>query len=233
MTKAILFDIGGVILEEDELDKEFLNATENILKQSGITFTKEEFDKTINQWVLSFKASSFFMSFIQHFIKDDMKKCNEVVDAIRKHLSNWSKVHPQKLNPGIRKLIQSLAVKYKLGLAGNQPSAVKNLLEKYDILRFFTTTEVSEDLGISKPDLKFFKNILNRLDVRAEEAVMIGDRLDNDIIPAKKLGMKAILVKVGLFAVLEPREPSENPDATISSTTELPMAIENVIAQNR
>ena len=128
-------------------------------------------------------------------------------------------MHPQKLNPGIRKLIQSLAVKYKLGLAGNQPSAVKNLLEKYDILRFFTTTEVSEDLGISKPDLKFFKNILNRLDVRAEEAVMIGDRLDNDIIPAKKLGMKAILVKVGLFAVLEPREPSENPDATISSTT--------------
>ena len=74
MTKAILFDIGGVILEEDELDKEFLNATENILKQSGITFTKEEFDKTINQWVLSFKASSFFMSFIQHLIKDDMKK---------------------------------------------------------------------------------------------------------------------------------------------------------------
>jgi len=232
MIKAILVDIGGVILEEDELDREFLRSAKEILKQSGIILTDEEFDKAIKQWVLSF-TPSFFKSFVQHFIKHDMKKCNEVVDVIRKHLRNWSKDHPQKLNPGIKRLIQSLSNTYKLGLAGNQPSAVKNLLEEYGILRFFTTTEVSEDIGVSKPDPRFFENILKKLNVHAREAIMIGDRLDNDIIPAKKLGMKAILVKVGLFAILEPRTPGEIPDATVSSVGEIPAEIDNIAKQSK
>lgn len=215
-------------MEEDELEKEFFRSTMDILKQSGVTLTKQEYNRAIKKFVLSF-APFFTESFVQYFIKHDSKKCKEVVDAIRKHLRSWSKVHSQKLNPGIKELIQSLSIKYKLGLAGNQPSAVKNLLEEYGILQFFTTTEVSEDIGISKPDLRFFKNILNKLNVNAREAIMIGDRLDNDIIPAKKLGMKAVLVKVGIFAILEPRTPDEIPDATVSSTTELPTAIENVM----
>lgn len=33
---------------------------------------------------------------------------------------------------------------------------------------------------------------------RAEESVMVGDRLDNDIVPAKALGMKTVWVKNGL-----------------------------------
>lgn len=232
ITKAILFDIGGVILEEDELEREFFRCVRDILKCSGVTLTDEEFNKAIKKFVLSF-APSFTEAFIQHFTGNDFKKRNEVVDAIRKHLRSWSKDHPQKLNLGIKRLIQSLSNTYKLGLAGNQPSAVKNLLDEYDILRFFTTTEVSEDIGISKPDPRFFENILKKLGVHAREAIMIGDRLDNDIIPAKKLGMKAILVKVGLFAILEPRTPGEIPDATVSSTTELNTAIENVAKQSK
>lgn len=219
-------------MEEDELEKEFLRAAKDILKQAGITLADEEFDKAIKKFVLSF-APSFTESFVQHFTGNDIKKCSEVVDAIRKHLRNWSKDHPQKLNPGMKILIQSFSNTYKLGLAGNQPSAVKNLLEEYGILRFFTTTEVSEDIGVSKPDPKFFENILKKLGVHARETIMIGDRLDNDIIPAKKLGMRAILVKVGLFTILEPRTPGEIPDATVFSTTELSAAIENVIAQDK
>ena len=32
---------------------------------------------------------------------------------------------------------------------------------------------------------------------QAENAVMIGDRLDNDIAPAKKLGMKTVWIRQG------------------------------------
>lgn len=228
MIKAILFDIGGVILEEDELGKEFFRFTLNMLRQSGVIVTVKGYNKIIKKCVLGF-SPSFTESVVQHFIRNDAKKCIEVVDAIRRHVRSWSKVHPQKLNPGIKRLIQSLFNTHKLGLAGNQPSAVKDLLYECGILQFFTTTEVSEDIGVSKPDPRFFGNILEKLGVHARETIMIGDRLDNDIIPAKKLGMKAILVKVGLFSILEPRSSNEIPDATVSSTTGLNTAIEDVI----
>ncbi len=51
---------------------------------------------------------------------------------------------------------------------------------------------------------------------------MIGDRLDNDIIPAKKLGMHTIWIRTGL-AVCQPRELGNGyADITIQSLAELP-----------
>jgi len=230
MIKAILFDIGGVILNESELEKEYFKFAKDMLRQSDIKLKDEKFDKAVKQCILSFEPS-FTRSLVQHFVKHDKKKCNKIVNAIRENVKNWSKNHPQKLNPGIKKILQLLSETYKLTLAGNQPSAVKNLLEQYGILKSFTTTDVSEDIGISKPDPRFFTDILKKLNVKGHEAIMIGDRLDNDIIPAKSLGMKTILVKVGIFAILEPRAPEEIPDATVSSVSELPPAIKSIVEQ--
>ena len=50
---------------------------------------------------------------------------------------------------------------------------------------------------MAKPDKKIFEMALNRAGCRPEQAMMIGDRIDNDIIPAKKLGMKTIWIKQG------------------------------------
>ncbi len=54
---------------------------------------------------------------------------------------------------------------------------------------------------------------------------MIGDRLDNDIIPAKKLGMRTIWFRQGRYAALEPRVPDEIPDVTIYDLEDLPSAV--------
>ena len=50
-------------------------------------------------------------------------------------------------------------------------------------------------------------------------------RLDNDIIPAKRLGLKTIWVRRGRYRVLEPRTPDELPDATVFDTREIYAAI--------
>lgn len=232
MIKAILFDIGGVILDEEELEIEYLKCAKDILKQLGIEVTDKQFNEAVEQCILNFEQH-FTESLMECFVKHDKKKCSDLANAVRKKLKNWSKKHPQKLNPGIKETVKSLAQTYKLALAGNQPSAVKDLLEHYGILEFFTTTEVSEDIGIRKPDPRFFTYILKNLDVDGNETIMIGDRLDNDVIPAKKLGLRTILIKVGIFAVLEPQTPEEIPDVTVNAATELRTAIENVIIHNK
>ena len=50
---------------------------------------------------------------------------------------------------------------------------------------------------------------------------MVGDRLDNDIVPANELGMYTIWIKQGNWIYAEPKEPLEYPDWTIENLSEL------------
>ena len=67
-------------------------------------------------------------------------------------------------------------------------------------------------------DLKIFQIALGRANCPPENAVMVGDRLDNDIIPAKKSRMKTVWVKQG-FAKYQPN--SDTPDYIINSLEEI------------
>ncbi|HEL1064598.1 TPA: HAD-IA family hydrolase, partial [Streptococcus equi subsp. zooepidemicus] len=58
----------------------------------------------------------------------------------------------------------------------------------------------SSDVGLQKPDLALFRYALDQAGVLARDAVYIGDRVDNDIIPAKALGMTAVRIHQGLAA---------------------------------
>lgn len=57
-----------------------------------------------------------------------------------------------------------------------------------------------EVTGLKKPDAKAFRAVLERTGVFPEETVMVGDSLENDILPAKALGMKTVLIdRAGKF----------------------------------
>lgn len=51
-----------------------------------------------------------------------------------------------------------------------------------------------DDTGVSKPDLSFFRTVLNQTDLKPDKHLMIGDRVEIDLAPAKQLGMKTCLV---------------------------------------
>lgn len=66
------------------------------------------------------------------------------------------------------------------------------------------------------------------MDASASDSVMIGDRLDNDIIPAKRIGMKTIWIRWGRYSVMEPRTPDEVPDATLGDVREVLDAVDTL-----
>lgn len=84
---------------------------------------------------------------------------------------------------------------YLLGIAANQPDGVVERLAELDLPLDLNATSTS--LGVAKPDPRFFEQIVARLDVRPDEIVYIGDRLDNDILPAHAYGMHAVFIKRG------------------------------------
>ena len=74
---------------------------------------------------------------------------------------------------------------------------------------------------MAKPDLRIFRIALERADCKPEEAVMVGDRIDNDIIPAKKIGMKTVWIKQGFGKYYKPNSAEDKPDQTINTLNEV------------
>lgn len=57
---------------------------------------------------------------------------------------------------------------------------------------------------------------------------MVGDRLDNDMLPARSLGMATIWVRQGHYSMLEPRTPSEIPAATVEAVADVGRALATI-----
>jgi HAD superfamily hydrolase (TIGR01509 family) len=100
------------------------------------------------------------------------------------------------LTNGAEGLLSELSKKYTLGICANQPSSAREHLKQLGLEDFFQVIGISKDRNLKKPDLEFFKTLLNEARYTSENALMIGDRIDNDIAPAQKLGMKTILVEL-------------------------------------
>lgn len=85
--------------------------------------------------------------------------------------------------------------------ASDQKLYLSPVLDGYnsDIIAYNLSVS-SSDVGLQKPDLALFRYALDQAGVLARDAVYIGDRVDNYIIPAKTLGMTAIRIHQGLAA---------------------------------
>lgn len=108
---------------------------------------------------------------------------------------------------------------YRLGVIANQIPGTKDRLAHWDLLRYFDVLAPSAELGVSKPDRAIFLWALRQACCEPENAVMIGDRIDNDILPAKTLGMRTVHILTGPAAVYAPED--DPADLTIRSLAEL------------
>ncbi len=86
----------------------------------------------------------------------------------------------------------------------------------------------SAEAGCAKPDQKIFTMALDKAGCDRAQAFMIGDRLDNDIIPAKKLGMKTVWVRQGYAIYQSINDESERPDYIVDGMNELTDLFENI-----
>ncbi len=121
----------------------------------------------------------------------------------------------------IKDTLESLEKKYRLGIIANQKPGLDGRLKKYGIRRYFDIIISSAEVGCEKPDERIFTLALEKAGCRSDEAMMIGDRLDNDIEPAKRLGMHTARVLTGTAIGQKPHCPAEEPDITVKNLTEL------------
>jgi HAD superfamily hydrolase (TIGR01662 family) len=224
--RGILFDVGGPIdtevISERLVDRDIRAA----LEAEGVRVTGAAYAGAAAGAVQSF-APNAYTAIIWSLAKDRET-------AIRAH-DRFQRGSEQRLaerggielRPGIDALLRELHGRgIVLGLAANQPRAMLGELDRLGLGQFFGHREMTGHHGLRKPDPRLFLRACDALGLEPHECVMIGDRVDNDIAPAKRLGMAAVLLRSGRHAAQRPRWWGETPDAEVKDVAGLRVALE-------
>ncbi len=123
--------------------------------------------------------------------------------------------------PQAAECLTQLHRKYKLGIIANQIPGTASRMEQYGLSQHLDLIVASAEEGIEKPDPRIFELALKWANCLPENAAMIGDRLDNDIMPAKQLGLKTIWIRQGFGGMGTPLTEKDAPDYCVNNLEEL------------
>lgn len=127
----------------------------------------------------------------------------------------------ERVYPQAGECLAGLHRKYKIGIIANQAPGTAARMEQYGLSQYLDLIIASAEEGLEKPNLAIFELALKRTGCLPEHAAMIGDRLDNDIIPAKRSGMKTIWMRQGFGGMGHPPTEKDAPDCSVNSLDEL------------
>ncbi|WP_435693401.1 HAD family hydrolase [Rubritalea sp.] len=95
----------------------------------------------------------------------------------------------------VKEALESLSKVFTLGLVTNGRARCQNAKIDYvGIRHLFKSIKISEEFGSKKPDENIFKSCLHELASIPNDCICIGDNPNNDLLPAKELGMKTIWI---------------------------------------
>lgn len=199
MIKWIFFDVGSTLVDETDA---YDHRVRDMVAGTGITF--EEFDNM--RIVLACQGFDGNSAAIEYF-------------GLEK--TPW---HSEDEIPfsDAQSTLETLCRKdYNIGIIANQNPGLEKRLENWGLRQYFEVIASSAEIGYSKPDKEIFESAFKLAGCTAQESVMVGDRLDNDIIPAKSVGMKTVWVKNGLAKYQNADLGKGVADHQISSLSEL------------
>ena len=118
---------------------------------------------------------------------------------------------------------------YRTAMIANANSAdARNIIATCGLENYFDVIVISEEVGIEKPDKQVFQVALDKLGVEAENAVMVGNRIDADIVGANRIGMKSVWFRWNDRYEETIGSEDEKPSFIIKSLSELPGILSSI-----
>lgn len=239
--KVIFFDLGSTLIySKDPWPPIYTHADlalEQALEQAGIrieiTTAFNEYatflDSYYSQQGLSLVEKTTF-SLLNDLLEQNGFKCVHPA-VVRKALDAMYSITQQNWYleadaiPTLNILRES---GYRLGLISNtsDDNNVQQLVDRYDLRPYFETILTSAGCGIRKPDEGIFRLALASLGIPPEQAVMVGDTLEADILGANNVGIYSIWIT--RRAGMPPDgELAIQPQAVISALDQIPALLAN------
>lgn len=236
MIRWIFFDIGNVVMNDDPVMAFIYEELHQAILDTGLEIP---FEKLIEEREASIAEAGpgHWYRLGERYLGYDgihslMHRC---AGSIRQDYMGYHNVIP-----GMKGALETLAGRFSLGIIANQLRESVIGLEASGLRRFFRVLALSEVTGLKKPDPEIFEWALREAGCLPEEAVMVGDRVDNDIAPAARAGFWTIWFHVPVvekgysppdgrrklyfesqkrvsIAGLGPSRPGETPDGEATS----------------
>lgn len=137
-------------------------------------------------------------------------------------------LHPTDFYPDALPSLRALREEgYLVGIAGNQPEETERVLRLMGLP--VDVVASSEGWGVEKPSPEFFARIAEAAGMRPGEIAYVGDRLDNDVLPALGAGMVAVFIRRGPWGFLHAAHPeATRAQMRLDSLAELPAALRSL-----
>ena len=202
--KWVFIDIGYTLVNQDDAVEDRILQIQGVLEDSGIPVTCEEIRAILQEAATEQARSPISRAIAMLTDSEELRGRLKAEVTWRKDL--------EKPYPEARQVLSALSERYRLGIIANQPPGTVARLEMWGFSKFVSLCLPSAETGLSKPDLRIFELAIERSGCEPEHAVMVGDRIDNDITPAKSLGWKTIRIKQGLSQGQVPMNAEQVPD---------------------
>jgi len=143
------------------------------------------------------------------------------------HEARYGGFRATDLYADVRDALRELrACGVRVMLAGNQPQ--RRTAQLHALGLDVDDVATSDELGAEKPSPAFFAAVLARLGVAAQDAarvLYVGDRVDNDVLPAIEAGMATCWVRRGPWGQLHDLPDDVAPDLILDGVGELPQLV--------
>ncbi|ENN96069.1 L-2-haloalkanoic acid dehalogenase [Methanocaldococcus villosus KIN24-T80] len=203
MIKGILFDLDDTLYNSSEFVNIARREAVKSMIDAGLDIEFEEAMKILDK-IIKDKGSNYGKHF-DDLVKAVLGKYDPKIIATG--IITYHNVKVALLRPyphTIKTLMELKAMGLKLGVLTDGLTIKQwEKLIRLGIHPFFDEVITSEEFGLGKPHLEFFKYGLKRMNLKPEEVIYVGDRVDKDIIPAKKLGIISVRIIQGKYKDME------------------------------
>lgn len=118
----------------------------------------------------------------------------------------WSRLEPGDLYPDALPCLHRLRRRgYRIAIAGNQSRENEPALRRLGVEADLFGSSAA--WAVEKPAAGFFERLIAEAGLPANEIAYVGDRLDNDVLPAMRAGLVAVFLRRGPWAVIHATRP--------------------------
>jgi HAD superfamily hydrolase (TIGR01549 family) len=215
--KNVFLDAGGVILDERMYESTVAEIITEIIGSYNPWYTRAHYRADAEDAVHRFVPQVY-----KYILWKNIAEINRYADALLS-LSEMltSNKPPLILMEGLAETVDLLSKEFRLGILGQYGAELTDLLDSEGMLGSFAFHNSQDEFSITKPDPRYFESVLDKAGVTPDSSIMVGDRIDKDIVPAKMIGMSTIRMRTGLHRNQRPRTPDEEPDFEIGGITGL------------
>ena len=144
--------------------------------------------KAVKDW-WKFVVSETFLTSRIEVEKETVGKISEELFEQFKTSECWETL------PGAEETLSFLAEEsVPIFAVSNTDDRIHSVLEGLNLTKYFSKILTCQELGVAKPNPSIFTHALKQADVPAQNAMHIGNSLTEDVVPAKHLGLTAVLV---------------------------------------